>query len=148
MVDRDGSRERSGGRGATRPVVWLVFGGCALLTVSDDPALRRQTYPEPAVYRTWWTQIQRCSGLAGDYDDVRFFVAVSPLTAGGRRFPCGGGALCNGLWEAPHDITLAPAYLEDERLVQHEMLHDLLGVPGHPPVFEGCDVEWVDEATP
>lgn len=145
--ERDAFTVRAAHRGAAPGVLALAIGACSFLPVSDDATLRRQTYPKTAVYRAWWTQIERCSELTGDYDDLRFFVAVSPVTAGGRRFPCGGGALCNGVWEAPHDITLAPAYLEDERLVKHEMLHDLLGASGHPPVFEACDVDWVDEAT-
>lgn len=107
-----------------------------------DRILVRTAFAPPTEYYAWWEEIRTCSGGTGSISDVRFLRAVEPTYVYGTQFPCGETELCNGLWEAPHDITLAPAHLDTPRLVKHEMLHDLLGVPGHPDVFEECDVTW------
>lgn len=159
VVPRSGRRRPDGrfpphgastGRGSAR---WVGIFACLMLPalgscgVGTDPdGLVRRTFEPSLQYRAWWAQISQCSGRTGDLPRIRFFVAVHPVSIGGRQFPCGDGAFCNGIWEAPHDITLAPALTGDERLVKHEMLHELIREAGHPPVFEACDVEWEGSA--
>jgi hypothetical protein len=46
-----------------------------------------------------------------------------------------------GWWEPPHTIYIAAAHWLDERLVEHEMLHDLLQTGGHPPIFQICGIQ-------
>jgi hypothetical protein len=106
-----------------------------------------EAIPTPFEYEPWWEEISDCSGIAGDLDRVSFLVVVQPLLLNGGAFPCGDGLICNGLWESPHTITLAPAHVATEKLVKHEMLHDLVGQSGHPPLFEQCDVDWGAGAT-
>ncbi|MDX1393056.1 MAG: hypothetical protein R3195_01650 [Gemmatimonadota bacterium] len=120
----------------------LLVAGCGLGPESDEPNLVRSVIDPPPEYIEWWRELETCSGLDGDMRRLTFFEVVQPVMFEGRQFPCGGGALCNGMWEAPHDITLAPRYVNHARLVKHEMLHDLVRTPGHPPVFEACDVTW------
>lgn len=119
---------------------------CETSTAPDalPEALVREVFVAPTTYRSWWADISACSRRTGRFERLRFYSVVSPITPDGTRFPCGGGLMCNGLWEAPHDITVAPTYMNSERLVKHEMLHDLLGRSGHPPVFEACGVSWDD----
>jgi hypothetical protein len=88
----------------------------------------------------WLGETEECSGLTGTLDRISFYRVTAPLSDDGVDFPCGGGYRCSGLWRAPHDIYLAPAVLRVERLVKHEMLHDLIGAPGHPPIFEACNL--------
>lgn len=135
-------------RNRTRTMALCAVGaalvGCG---VGPDPdglpgGTIRRSFPAPFEYVDWWDEISACSGESGDLNDVRFFVVVQPLLLLGNAFPCGNGLICNGLWEAPHDITLAPGYIDNETLVKHEMLHDLVRTKGHPPVFEECGVEW------
>lgn len=128
----------------------LAGGACSLDTGPEGvPHLQRESFIAGPDYVAWWSEIQACSGLAGAFDRLSFFVVVEPLFVQGRQFPCGpNGVMCNGMWEPPHDITLAPAHLDTERLVKHEMLHDLLEAAGHPPVFEQCEVEWASGADP
>jgi len=125
-------------------MVALVAAACGISTGPDgaEGLLQRESLRISLEYRAWWNEISVCSGLEGDVDVVRFFRVTAPLYLAGTEFPCGDGLRCNGLWEAPHDISIAPAYLSNRQLVQHEMLHDLLGAPGHPPVFEECGVAW------
>jgi hypothetical protein len=49
-----------------------------------------------------------------------------------------------GRWNNDHHIYIASAYLKHELVVRHEMLHDLLGRPGHPdpPFGNGCPLTW------
>ncbi len=128
----------------------LAAGSCEVGNGPDDLSrvLIRETYPVPTVYAFWWDDIRGCSGRSGSFARLRFYTVVTPVIIRGTEFPCGDNLMCNGLWEAPHDITIAPAYVEHERLVKHEMLHDLLGTPGHPPVFAECGVEWNGNDTP
>src|SRR5439155_2186966 len=30
-------------------------------------------FTPPAVYRAWWTEIERCAGLSGDFDRVEWY---------------------------------------------------------------------------
>jgi len=119
----------------------LGLTGCGVGPDDFSDALIRQRIPTPTEYLPWWEEISACSGESGDVGELRIFVVVSPLALQGAAFPC-GTELCNGVWESPHDITLAPKHADNETLVKHEMLHDLIGVSGHPPVFEECGVEW------
>lgn len=137
-----------GMQGPRRLVPTLLVASAALscdIGVGTDGSsehLVLQRYAPPTIYVAWWAQIRECSGLTGSFGDLRFFTVASPVTLRGTQFPCGEGMMCNGVWDAPHDITLAPAYVESERLVKHEMLHDLIGRPGHPAVFDECRVQW------
>jgi hypothetical protein len=49
-----------------------------------------------------------------------------------------------GRWNDNHHIYIASAYQRNELVVRHEMLHDLLGRPGHPnpPFGQGCPLTW------
>lgn len=138
--DREGGRSRRWGRAL---LLSLGTAACGIGAGPDgSEQLVRERYTPPTVYVSWWAQMRECSGLAGSFGDLRFFTVVSPVILRGAEFPCGGGQYCNGTWEAPHDITIAPAYTASERLIKHEMLHDLLRDPGHPAAFDECDVVW------
>lgn len=53
-----------------------------------------------------------------------------------------------GWWQPPHTIYLAAAHALDEQLVEHEMLHDLLHIGTHPPIFQTCGVAYPNDAPP
>jgi len=118
--------------------------GSQLLDGSTDsvPDLVRESFVPSASYAMWWSELESCSGVTGDFDRLRFFEVVAPVFVDGQQFPCGQGFVCNGMWESPHDISVAPAFRRTERLVKHEMLHDLLLVVDHPPVFDACEASW------
>ena len=122
---------------------WMVVAACSLGPDAEEPPrLVRDVVDPPPEYTQWWLELETCSGLDGDLRLVTFLEVVDPVMFGGLQFPCGDGQLCNGMWEAPHDISLAPRYVNHARLVKHEMLHELVRSPGHPQVFEACDVTW------
>jgi hypothetical protein len=109
----------------------LVGGGCGF-DVEGDKA-----FQPPAVYRAWWAKTEACSGLTGDFDRVRW------ETVPGTSFTCSGNQ-CVGHWQSDHRIWIAEGRLEDEMVVRHEMLHDLIGRAGHPdpPFGKGCPLTW------
>jgi hypothetical protein len=109
----------------------LGVGGCGFDPEGDQPL------DPPAVYREWWAKTEACSGRRGFFDRVQWSVVE------GRSFPCSSGQ-CAGHWNTNHHIFLASEWAMDEMVVRHEMLHDLLGRPGHPdpPFGEGCPLTW------
>lgn len=102
-----------------------------------SPPPGSEPYLPPAVYEIYWQQVESCSQLTGDMARIRWFIVPGTTT-----FPCPYGN-CRGLWVAPHDVYLSDAaahnlFLENFFTVKHEMLHDLIAQPGHPPAFEQC----------
>lgn len=91
----------------------------------------------PAVYRDWWAKTEACSGLSGDFDRVRWSVVA------GNSFPCGSGR-CAGHWEPGHHIYISADWTENEMVVRHEMLHDLINRGTHPdpPFGSPCPLTW------
>ena len=89
----------------------------------------------PAAYRVWWTEIERCAGLWGDFDRVEWYEVP------GSTYACPAHeGRCDGWWRSPHTIYVDQSQLYDRPLVEHEMLHDLLQRGDHPPVFQACGV--------
>lgn len=139
-----GARCRAGRTRLIGSVLWYAAAAaCSLGPDSGDLHLVRRVLEPAAEYAVWWRQLEECSGLNGDFGRITFLEVIRPVLFNGSQFPCGGGAVCNGMWETPHDISIAPRYVNSERLVKHEMLHDLLRTPGHPAVFEECNASWV-----
>jgi len=120
-------------RVASTAFIWLVASvtGCAF---EPDGA---QPVDPPVAYREWWSRTEACSGLAGDVTRIDWSVVP------GEDFECPTGR-CVGRWERGHHIYLAEAWAANELVVRHEMLHDLMGHPGHPnpPFGSGCPLTW------
>jgi hypothetical protein len=110
----------------------LTAAGCGFDPTGDRP------FDPPPVYREWWTKTEACSGLSGNFDRVRWVLIE------GRSFSCSSGQ-CAGHWSSfSHQIFLASDWAANEMVVRHEMLHDLIGHPGHPdpPFGKGCPLTW------
>src|SRR5260221_14753061 len=82
-------------------------------------------FQPPAVYREWWAKTQACSGRKADFNRIRW--ALVP----GNSFPCKSGQ-CVGHWESNGEIWIASDWKDNEMVVRHEILHALIGEPGHP----------------
>jgi hypothetical protein len=110
---------------------FLVLAACGFDPGDDSPM------SPPAVYREWWGKTEACSGLSGDFDRIQWSVVP------GYGFECASGT-CAGHWEPGHHIYLAGDWTMNEMVVRHEMLHDLLGRPGHPdpPFGDPCPLTW------
>ena len=82
--------------------------------------------PPPASYARWWVDVEKCSGLTGEFARVTWYVVPAVASFSYR------GTEANGLWWSTHDIVVAGAVVTDSMVVRHEMLHDILGSPDHP----------------
>ena len=113
----------------------LTLAACeSLLSSLPDGA---RSFGPPAIYQQWWSLTQECSGLSGDFGDVKWYRVDDQSS-----FPVGEGASANGAWEKDGNrIILAGDAVLSGDLVRHEMLHALLRTGGHPrAVFVGdCD---------
>ena len=111
--------------------VLSALSGCGFDPQGDVPL------NPPAVFQEWWNKTKACSGLEGNLDRISWSVIDGP------SFPCSSGQ-CAGHWRKDHHIFLAGDWAMDEMVVRHEMLHDLIGMPGHPspPFGKGCPLTW------
>jgi hypothetical protein len=109
----------------------ITLSGCGFDPVGDVPL------QPPAVYQEWWAKTEACSGRTGNFNRVSWSMIE------GYSFPCSSGE-CAGHWRTNHHIFLAGDWVMDEMVVRHEMLHDLIGHPGHPdpPFGVGCPLTW------
>ena len=111
----------------------------ALVSCLDPfaPPPRTYRFDPPFAYRVAWLEVENCSGLRGDFTRVKWFAIPGPF------FRCAEGN-CQGMWVSPHDIYLSDFARSDSAgdyfTVRHEILHDLLGRGGHPPVFRTCNL--------
>jgi hypothetical protein len=115
----------------------LLVSALVLLGACGFDVVGEQAIDAPAKYRTWWAKTEACSGLTGDFDRVEW------LQVPGYGFPCSSGK-CAGHWESDHRIFIAADWADNEMVVRHEMLHDLLHRAGHPspPFGQGCPLTW------
>ena len=90
-----------------------------------------EPFNPPAIYREWWSQLSRCAGVSGDFDDVTWIVA-SWLSLDGEE--------AYGMWASPNTIYLKRFYVTSQPAVKHEMLHELTDgeLPHAAPAFRDC----------
>jgi hypothetical protein len=85
----------------------------------------------PGEWRTWFAEVEACSGLRGDFDRITWAIHEEPE----RR---DDGLVTLAHIDLPDHIWIARAY-QNERVVKHELLHFLLQRGGHPtPPFGTC----------
>ncbi|HKV75851.1 MAG TPA: hypothetical protein VJN95_15130 [Gemmatimonadales bacterium] len=92
-------------------------------------------------YQAWWARTEACSGLQGEFSSLRFYQVPGVST-----FSSTVGTVV-GLWTRDgreNRITVAGAYLDNELVVRHEMLHALLERTGHPQDYfvTKCGLTW------
>ncbi len=94
-----------------------------------EPADRVALDP-PNEYRVWWNVTRQCVGRPeADFNRIRWWTATDVLV----------DELASGLWVRDHDIYLRPEKVDAERVVRHEMIHDLLQSGDHEsPFFRTC----------
>ena len=119
------------------PLVIVLAGACT--GDAFAPVEGAEPFDPPAVYSNLWTEVEGCSRLIGAMSRVQWYIVPGTTT-----FPCEYGN-CRGLWVAPHSIYLSDVaahdfFADDFFTVKHEILHDLVGHPGHPTVFETCEL--------
>jgi hypothetical protein len=103
-------------------------------TLEPEPGLPAGALPfdPPSSYAVWWSQVEACSGLNGNFSAVRWYQVPDATIF----FESGDSKPIKGLW-SPHanTITLAGRLVDDSMLVRHEQLHALLRSVDHPSLY-------------
>lgn len=80
----------------------------------------------PAIYRQWYSEVEACSGLTGNFDRVRWQHAPEIRQGTSRYY---------GYWYPKHTITIRDDSALNEKIVKHEEMHDLLQSGDHPALY-------------
>ena len=94
-----------------------------------DPPSDAYHITRPAEYDAWWVEVEKCSGITGDINRVNYNLVPPNDPRGFLR----KGQYIDGLWLPTHMIYIGEFYQDSKLLVTHEMLHDLLQLPGQHP---------------
>jgi hypothetical protein len=112
--------------------VALLAGACSSATEPTEvlPAGAQSLFP-PAIFETWWQEVEQCSGKTGDFTAITWYYV--PGTGG---FPVGSDPNVVGLWQPKlHAITLAQYVRENPDVLRHEELHAILNRVDHPAEY-------------
>jgi hypothetical protein len=88
------------------------------------PLPKGEVYIPPPIYQEWWQWTESCSGLTRSFSRLTF------VEMPGETFLIRGQHSW-GYWY-DHTIWVSEHHVMDEQVVRHEMLHELIGHPGHP----------------
>jgi hypothetical protein len=111
-------------RGSASPVPPHGHAGAAPLPAGDVPVFLLasvQPIRAPETWRGIYHEVERCAGLAGDYDSIRWSVMPAPLR--GPKGPTNAFTVGSRIVLVQDDTT----YL------RHEMLHHILAIAGWRP---------------
>jgi len=87
--------------------------------------------PPPASYRTWWQEVEACSGRIGNFEAISWYYVPNVGV-----FTAGTNPNVDGYWQPyHHSITLAGFKVNDAYLVRHEELHAILQTADHPAEY-------------
>jgi hypothetical protein len=118
-----------------------TLAACEMLAPPDALPAGAQAMAPPTEYQDWWVRTESCSGKAGSFSRIQWYVVP-----GAETFQTELGPKV-GLWihsSAGVQIVVAGDYLENELVVRHEMLHALLDREGHPVKYfqDLCGLTW------
>lgn len=122
-------------------VALSLVSGCDITGPTEAIPAEAVRMTPPESYREWYAATEACAGRSGDFARVEWFVVP-----GVRTFQTEQGEKI-ALWirhgERRH-IVVAEDWMHDPFVVQHEVLHDLLNVGGHPAEYfvERCQLTW------
>lgn len=123
------------GRGRRLAPLGLFALAACIVGPDREAGLEVERFAPPPIYEIWWAEMEECTGIEGDLGRVRFYRVLGPLNEEEKAFPCDErGTMCPAFWREPHDIFLAPAVIESEWIVKHEMWHDLRQMTAHRKV--------------
>ncbi len=117
----------------------VVIAAMLMAAACVRPWFQVEQYPNiarfdaPAVYQTWWDQMESCTGRKGNMRHVSFYVVQANRVEGDRGFRMEGLAdSLLGFYDVgAHRIYVTQPGMFTPWLVSHEMVH-ALGIMGHP----------------
>jgi len=109
----------------------LVFAAARCSSPTDSLPARAVPMSPPAIYETWWHEVEQCSGMTGDFAAISWYYVPGP-----GSFAAGSNPEIVGIWQqSHHSITLAEFVMEYAPVVRHEELHAILQRSDHPPEY-------------
>ena len=109
----------------------LVFAAARCSSPTDPLPTGAVSFGPPAIYETWWHQVEQCSGKTGEYAAISWY-----YVPGQGDFSVGSNPDIVGVWQASHhSITLAQSVWEIAEVVRHEELHAILQRGDHPAEY-------------
>lgn len=113
------------------PALALVFVAAGCGSSTDPLPARAVAMDAPAIFETWWHEVEQCSGMTGDFAGISWY-----YVPGAGSFAVGSDPEVVGFWQASnHSITLAQSVREYAPVVRHEELHAILRRADHPPEY-------------
>jgi len=121
-------------------ILALVLALCACQVDALFRPARYQLVAPPAVYATWWAETSECVGIRADFARVGWGVMEDDSLGAFWADDIGPRIqkrhiLTYGLWVEPHLILLSRSQVQNEWVVRHEMIHDLIQSPEHGAAF-------------
>jgi hypothetical protein len=111
--------------------VALVFAAARCSSPTDSLPSGAVPLNPPAIYETWWHEVEQCSGKTGDFAAISWY-----YVPGQGDFTVGSNPDIVGVWQASHhSITLAQSVWENAEVVRHEELHAILQRGDHPAEY-------------
>jgi hypothetical protein len=108
----------------------LVF-AAACSAPTDSLPSGAVPFAPPAIYATWWAEVEQCSGKTGDFEAISWY-----YVPGQGDFTVGSNPDVVGVWQAfNHSITLSQSVWENAEVVRHEELHAILQRGDHPAEY-------------
>jgi hypothetical protein len=108
-------------------LLFLLSITCDDSVTSIMPEDKERMIP-PIIYRTWWHDVELCSGKNGDFDAVTWYVTPQAIPYKNQY--------AAGLWDMATNSIIIDRYdTLDAGLVRHEMLHAILHTGFHPPEY-------------
>lgn len=116
-------------------LLFLALPGCDPIIGPEFTRPPDASLAEPlAIYETWFSQTEACTGVTGDYESVRWFEVP-----GERWWDPLRQQYAVATWRPPHDIYITSAHFDDEYVVKHEVVHELLrGGENYDVRFRDC----------
>jgi len=117
------------------PLLSLALMACGSILGPEYELPPNAVVTEPLQsYATWYAETEACTDRTGDYESVHWFEVP-----GERWWDALREQYAIATWRAPHDIYITTAHLDDEDVVKHEIVHDLLhGGAADDPLFNKC----------
>ncbi len=115
-----------------RPIGFLAIVLCACAESVLFEPINTQPLQPPDIYRTWWSEVEACTGVDAAFERVRWLQAdvIRNLEDDSEHV---------GAWDPPHTIYIKADRLTFEGGVKHEMAHDQLQTRDHgSPAFRRC----------
>jgi hypothetical protein len=98
-------------------------------------------FAAPPEYRGWWDDLV----AACECKPAVSFDLVAFQRLPGNTFACDDRHRCYGAFVQGYNVLfIAAAHLRDRLVVEHEMLHAILGRADHPPIFRSLGLADLD----